>query len=197
MNDENIENVVNIVYLGSMFTNNHDDSKEIKKDCALQEMQWFPPLTFGKTKLSQRKPKKTTSIFSLLNCHLWFRMLGAQNLETSDKKRIEAFELWCFLRLLRISWTDKKTNAWILENINCKERLLTTIKRKMSFIGHIIRSDLLEKDLLVGSVYGSRKRGRPKTRISDNIKETSGKSFVDLFRLAQDRRKWRAAAVQL
>ena len=119
-------------------------------------------------------------------------------LKTSDKKRFEAFELLCFRRLLRISWTDKKTNAWTLENINCKERLLTTInKRKMSFIGHILRSDLLEKDLLVGSVYGNRKRGRPKTRISDNIKEISGKSFVNLFRLAQDRRKWRATAVQL
>ena len=46
-------------------------------------------------------------------------------------------------------------------------------------------------------MYGNRKRGRPKTRISDNIKEISGKSFVDLFRLAQDRRKWRATAVQL
>ena len=160
MNGENIENVVNYVYLGSMFTNNHDDSKEIRRRLCIARNAMVSLINIWKDKAISKETKKRplqSLVFSIATygSECWV-------LKTSDKKRIEAFELWCFRRLLRISWTDKKTNERILENIN-----------------------------------GNRKRGRPKTRISDNIKEISGKGFVDLFRLAQDRKKWRATAVQL
>ena len=118
-------------------------------------------------------------------------------LKKGDKKKIETFELWCYRRLLRITWTAKKTNEWVLERMACKERLLITLnRRKISFVGHVLRSKDLGCELFMGSVYGKRGGGRPKVRFRDNIKEiVSGRSVVDLFRLAQSRAHWRAMAV--
>ena len=66
----------------------------------------------------------------------------------------------------------------------------------MAFVGHILRGKDITTDLLLGMVYGTRGRGWPKVRFSDNIKEISGgKSMTQLYRMAQDRRKWRAMAV--
>ena len=74
-----------------------------------------------------------------------------------DKKKIEAFELWCYRRLLRISRTEKTTNEWILNKMDVSERLLTTIDcRKMSVIGHILRGKDITSDLLLGMVYDTR-----------------------------------------
>ena len=119
-------------------------------------------------------------------------------LKTTDEK-INSFELWCYRRLLRINWTDKKTNEYVLGKIGTSERLLTTIvKRKIAFVGHIFRKGDICDDLLTGTVYGKRGRVRPKTRYSDNIREFCGnRSFVDLYRLAQNRQARRATAVQL
>ena len=70
-----------------------------------------------------------------------------------DKKRINSFELWCYRRVLRISWTEKKTNDKVLRRINCNDRLLDTLnRRKLNFIGHVMRSKNLEKNLLTGLV---------------------------------------------
>ena len=81
--------------------------------------------------------------------------------------------------------------------MDVSERLLTTInRRKMAFVGHILRGKDITSDLLLGMVYGMRGRGRQKVRYSDNIKEISGgKSMLQLYRMAQDRRKWRATVV--
>ncbi|KAG1664217.1 Relaxin receptor 2 [Nymphon striatum] len=94
-------------------------------------------------------------------------------LTKADKKKISAFELWCYRRLLRISWTERKTNEWVLSRMNCNERvLLTSInERKMTFVGHVLRKHNFEKNLLTGSVYRKRGSGRPKIWHSDNIKE--------------------------
>ena len=81
--------------------------------------------------------------------------------------------------------------------MNVSERLLTTINcKKMAFIGHILRGKDITSDLILGMVYGTRGRGRSKVRLSDNIKEISGeRSMIQLYRMAQDRMKWRATAV--
>ena len=80
VNGENIENVVNFVYFGSMFTNKHDDSKEIRRRLCIARNAMVSPHQHLERKAISKETKKTTSIFSLLDCHLWFRMLGAQNL---------------------------------------------------------------------------------------------------------------------
>ena len=90
-----------------------------------------------------------------------------------DKKKIEAFKLWCYRRLLRISGTERKTNELIVNKMDVSERLLATINcRKVAFIGHILRGKDITIDLLLGMVYGT--GGRLKVRYSDSIKEYSG-----------------------
>ena len=98
---------------------------------------------------------------------------------------------------MRISWTEKKTNEWVLEKMAVNERLLTTLsRRKMSFIGHILRVNDTTTDLFMGIVYGKRGIGRPKVRYSDNIKEIAdGRSIIEIFRMALDKREWRATVV--
>ena len=92
-------------------------------------------------------------------------------LKTSDIKKIESFELWCYRRLLRISWIKKITNEEVIRRIGCQRRLIDIInERKLTFIGHVLRSEHLSKLLLTGMVYGPRGRGRPKTRYSDSVK---------------------------
>ena len=80
----------------------------------------------------------------------------------------------------------------MLRRINCKDRLLDILnRRKLKFIGHVMRSESLEKNLLTGMVIGNRGRGRPKTRLSDNIKDICGLTMVQVERKAQDRVEWR------
>ena len=98
-----------------------------------------------------------------------------------DKRKIEAFESWYYRRLLRISWTEKKTDEWILNKMDVSERLLTTInRRKMTFVGHILRGKDITSDILLRMVYGMRGRGRPTVRYSDNIKEISGGKYASV-----------------
>ena len=112
-------------------------------------------------------------------------------LKKKDKKRVNSFELWCYRRALRISWTEKKTNDEVLRRLNCKDRLLGILNsKKLKFIGHVMRSESLEKNLLTGMVIGYRGRDRPKTRLSDNIKDICGLTMVQVERKAQDRVEW-------
>ena len=68
-----------------------------------------------------------------------------------------------------------RSNEWVLEKMDCKERLLTTINRqKMSFAGHVLRHKDISCNLFMGSVYGNIGRGRPKTRYSDSIRDSTG-----------------------
>ena len=93
-------------------------------------------------------------------------------LRKSGEKKIEAFELWCYRRLFRISWTDSKSNEWVLEKMDCKERLLATLnRRKMYFVGHVLRRKDISCNLFMGSVYADRERGRPKTSTMTTLRK--------------------------
>ena len=135
LNDnENIENVREIVYLGSLITDNYDDTKEIKRRLCIARNAMVSLTKIWKDKSISLRTKKRllqSLVFSIASygSECWV-------LKKGDKKKIEAFELWCYRRLLRITWTAKKTNEWVLERMACKERLLITLnRRKMSFVG--------------------------------------------------------------
>ena len=116
-------------------------------------------------------------------------MLGP---ETSDIKKIESIQLWCYRRLLRISWVKKIRNEEVIRRSGCQRRLIDVInERKLKFIGHVLRSEHLGKLLLTGMVYRPRGRGRPKTRYSDSMRAISGMSITEAARMAQDRERWR------
>ena len=97
------------------------------------------------------------------------------------KPKIAAFELWCYRRLLRISWVDKRTNQWVLEKTGPCRRLLDKInERKLKFLGHIARTSGITKDLPFGTVIGKRGLGRPKNRMSGNVKNIANISMASL-----------------
>jgi hypothetical protein len=99
---------------------------------------------------------------------------GAETWTTrkADIKKIEAFENWCWRNMLRISWTEKRTNASIQQQLNIKTSLVNRIRRnKLVYFGHIMRSNSLEKYMIVVMGDVQRKRGRPKSRWLDGIEE--------------------------
>ncbi len=111
-------------------------------------------------------------------------MLGA---EEARQGTVDRFELKSYRRVLRISWTEKKTNDEGLERVNCKDRLLGILnRRKLKFIGNVMRSESLEKNLLTGIVIGNRGRGRQKTRLSENIKDIYRLTMVQVERKVQN-----------
>ena len=112
----------------------------------------------------------------------------------NDRKRVDAFEMWCYGRLLRVSWKDKRTNDWVLSKVGCELMLRKTIdSRKLRYFGHISRKDgSIEKFNMQGTVEGSRSRGRPSTSWTDDIKRNSGLSLTVATRLAANITDWRS-----
>lgn len=119
-------------------------------------------------------------------CETW-------TLKKVDRRRIDAFELWCWRRQLRIPWTARITNEEILDRIKPWTSLEARVtKQKLLYFGHIMRSQSLEKDIMLGLVSGKRGRGRPRTRWLDTIRNDTGMTVRQLKEITWDRTTWRA-----
>jgi len=114
-------------------------------------------------------------------------------LRSKEEKYIEAFELWCYRRLLRIPWTQHKTNEWILGKLKVDRELLDCVKSlKLGFYGHTTRKyESLEKEIVQGCVPGYRNRGRQRRRWTDDISEWTGMKINEAAAAAEDRDRWR------
>ena len=132
----------------------------------------------------------------VLNCYVMSTFLYSAETWTLSKEsenRIEAFEMWCYRRMMRISYKDHISNEKVLEMVKEKRNLLKQIKKhKIQYFGHIMRAEGFQKQLLEGKINGRRKRGRPRKSWTGDILQWTGSSYVELVQRAKSRRGWRS-----
>ena len=194
MNGEKLEEVKEFRYLGAVINSEGTSTKEIKTRLAiaLSSMarltnMWRSKDIKTRTKIKLYKTLVTS--IATYGCESW-------TLTADTERRIQAFEMKCFRRILNISYKEHKTNEYvwdkITESAGKQEPLLTTIKKKkMRWFGHVTRHSSLSKTILQGTVEGGRKRGRQRKIWIDNIKQWSQMDMSTLLTSAQDRRGWR------
>ena len=189
--NNSLKQVKEFSYLGSTLTEDGKSTKEVIKRLAQAKstfMKFKTILTNPKLQTETRMRVLRTYIWSIVKygCETW---TICKNLE----KRLNSFEMWCYRRMKRISWTRRMTNQEVLRKMGKELELLPSIKKlQMKFVGHVYREGGMEHLISSGMVEGKRARGRQRTTQWDVIKEWTGaKDRNEVSRVILDRKRWR------
>ena len=190
---ENIRQISSFQYLGYTITQEGKCIKEIKRRIAIAKNSFM-----SLSNIMKNRNIRICTKMRILKGYVWSVLLyGCEcwTIDNETRKRLEAVEMWFLRRMMRISWTEKKSNAEVLKTACISRELINTIRnRQMKFLGHIYRKNGIERLALCGKISGKRDRGRQRLTYVESLNEWATNNNIsnnNFLQIANNRKEWR------